>query len=322
MLVEDWRPQIIVDGVQVDNASANKVVLFRDADHKYFHREDIIKGFFTSFEDSKYKFRSPTGMIADFYEEFDTIPEAKKYVKKHKLPITWEQLVFAWEYLGDFASEAGTLLHGYAEALWNDWKMPRPTHLKVPFIEAMMKELLHNHTLVRTELLTYSLHYRLAGQVDLLLKEKFTGNLALMDYKFINELEMKSYFNYQTRKYKMMSGPFSRLQDCAHNHYSIQMSLYKMLLPKSVRIRVKSKTLLVVSPTGYELVEGRPMQLWVDKEGILQAKYRDGWKRLYNSSEDDLYLQNPYIVVSNDKEEELNSTQKAEKDLLNKIMNI
>jgi hypothetical protein len=54
-----------------------------------------------TFENSKYAFRSPTGLIKDFHEEFDTIPEAKKYVIRHKLSITWE-LVFclghAWGY--------------------------------------------------------------------------------------------------------------------------------------------------------------------------------------------------------------------------------
>jgi hypothetical protein len=42
-------------------------------------------------------FQIPTGLIKDFHEEFDTIPEAKKYVIRHKLSITWEQLVFAWD---------------------------------------------------------------------------------------------------------------------------------------------------------------------------------------------------------------------------------
>jgi hypothetical protein len=49
-------------------------------------------------------------LIKDFHEEFDTIPEAKKYVIRHKLSITWEQLVFlghAWGY-----GFEGTTLHG------------------------------------------------------------------------------------------------------------------------------------------------------------------------------------------------------------------
>jgi hypothetical protein len=42
-------------------------------------------------------------LIKDFHEEFDTIPEAKKYVIRHKLSIT-SSLFFAWDMLGDMAS--------------------------------------------------------------------------------------------------------------------------------------------------------------------------------------------------------------------------
>jgi hypothetical protein len=71
-----------------------------------------------TFENSKYAFRSPTGLIKDFHEEFDTIPEAKKYVIRHKLSITWEQLVLPGTCLGIWLLW-GTTLHGYGESLFN-----------------------------------------------------------------------------------------------------------------------------------------------------------------------------------------------------------
>jgi hypothetical protein len=52
--------------------------------HKYFHEDDVQGSNVVDFDSSKYAFRSPTGLIKDFHEEFDTISEAKKYVK-HKL---------------------------------------------------------------------------------------------------------------------------------------------------------------------------------------------------------------------------------------------
>jgi hypothetical protein len=50
-------------------------------EHKYYHEDDA--GQYSSFENSKYA-SDPTGLM-DFHEEFDTIPEAKKYVIRHKL---------------------------------------------------------------------------------------------------------------------------------------------------------------------------------------------------------------------------------------------
>jgi hypothetical protein len=51
----------------------------------------------------------------------------------------------------------------------------------------------------------------------------------ILDYKFIKEpLERKSYYNRFTRKYKMMSGPFS--MDTNYSHYSIQLEIYRYLM--------------------------------------------------------------------------------------------
>jgi hypothetical protein len=82
----------------VQNLSINGRVFFLEEGHKYYHEDDAGQYSFT-FE-NRYAFRSPTGLIKDFHEEFDTIPEAKKYVIRHKLSITWEQLVLPGTCLG------------------------------------------------------------------------------------------------------------------------------------------------------------------------------------------------------------------------------
>jgi hypothetical protein len=91
-------------------------------------------------------------LIKDFHEEFDTIPEAKKYVIRHKLSITWSSLFFAWDMLGDMASL--TTLHGYGESLFNKWGMQAPDLAKTRFVEDLHKELTSKYVLA-TELLVY-----------------------------------------------------------------------------------------------------------------------------------------------------------------------
>jgi hypothetical protein len=85
-------------------------------------------------------------LIKDFHEEFDTIPEAKKYVIRHKLSITWEQLVFAWDMLGDMASLRDNL-HGYGES-FNKWGMQAPDLAKTRFVEDH-KELTSKYVLAK-----------------------------------------------------------------------------------------------------------------------------------------------------------------------------
>jgi hypothetical protein len=74
-----------------------------------------------TFENSKYAFRSPTGLIKDFHEEFDTIPEAKKYVIRHKLHYVGAACFFlghAWIYFfeGQPCTVSPCLINGNAGA--------------------------------------------------------------------------------------------------------------------------------------------------------------------------------------------------------------
>ena len=298
MLVEEWRPQLYCKGLEVDNVSPNGKVLFIDEGHKYYHEDDIDKdGVLVSFEESKYKFRSPTGILAEFKEKFNAPKIAKAYVIKHELDISWQELVHQWDDNSLRASTEGTLLHAYGESIWNKWKMPRPDHPKAKFVEQMRSKLSKKYVLSLTELLVYSTHLRLAGQVDLLLRNEDKTEFYLMDYKFLSKpLAKKSFFNPKTGRYKFMKGPFRRLMDCALSHYSIQMELYRMLMGGFGK-KVKSKTILVASPEGVEYVEGLPMFIWIDQNGYLQAKYYLWDKSLFNSSKDKVYMRKPYKII-------------------------
>jgi hypothetical protein len=281
-----------------DNISQDKKVFFLEDGHKYYHVDDIVDGKVCDFEDSKYLFRSPTGIIQDFHEEFDAIDKSEKYVKKHKLPISAEQLRFAWEYLADHASSRGTVLHGYGEALFNGWDCPKPDLARADSVYNLYKELTSKYKLAKTELLVYSREIRLAGQSDLILKNADSSEYYILDYKFLSSpLEMKSYYNRFTRRYKMMYGPFKYLMDTNYSHYSIQLELYRMLMG-SLGQKVKSKQLIVITEDSCNIVDTYPMRIWISTDYILHAKYRYGKnkERLYDSSRDYSYLENPYYM--------------------------
>jgi len=142
--------------IECQNLSPNGRVFFIEEGHKYYHEDDIVDGNILPFDESRYAFRSPTGLIKEFCEEFDTIPQAQKYVKKHGLPITWEQLVFAWDMIAEIASGDGTMLHGYGESLFNGWGMEAPDHPKTGHVEKLHKHLTSKYVLAKTELLVYS----------------------------------------------------------------------------------------------------------------------------------------------------------------------
>jgi len=298
MLLIDERPELLCNGIIVDNLSPDGKVAFFEENHVYLHEDDLNGNSIPSLEDSKYKFRSPTGILADFKEKFEAEKIARKYVVRHELDITWEELVDQWKKKGEAASEQGTLLHGYAESLINGWGMKQPDVPKAEYVNELIEELNNTHVLAKTELLVYSTVLRLAGQVDLLMRNEDRSEYYLYDYKFIKKpLERKSFYNPRTRKYKMMKGPFRFLHDCNYSHYSIQMSIYQYLMGNVGR-KLKKKALIVVTPDGYGIVEGKPMRIWVDTEGILHARYTKFNGTLYDSSEDKVYLRKPYRLIN------------------------
>ncbi|MCK5788525.1 MAG: hypothetical protein KAH32_05980 [Chlamydiia bacterium] len=301
MFVPEFKPPIYLDSIEVDNISIDKEVFFIEEGHHYFHKEDIDGNTVTNFTDSKYKFRSPTGILSAFKEHFDSVGISERYVVKHDLDITAEELRAEWSEKARIASDRGSKLHAYCESIYDGWdfgEIPEePQARQAEYALQLLDKA--GWKLMKTELLVYNKKLRLAGQVDLLLKIKHEGKvfLGIFDYKFLKEpIQKKSYYNKWAGGYKMMSGPFRHLMDCNYYHYSIQMELYRMLMGVHGK-KVKKKTLVVMVEDDYDFVDGYPMKIWVDSDGDLQAKYKKFDGEIFDSSKDAIYNENPYKVI-------------------------
>jgi len=306
MYVPEFKPSITVEGVVVDNVSPDKKVVFIEDDHKYFHVDDINNNKLIDFASSKFRFRSPTGVLAGFKEHFDSVGISERYVEKHGLEISAEELRAEWAEKARVASDRGSKLHAYCESIYDGWDFgetpEEPQARQAEKALNLMEKA--KWKLSKTELLVYNTRLRLAGQVDLLMKKRVkvkgipTTIFGIFDYKFLKEpIQKKSFYNSRTRKYKMMSGPFKHLMDCNYYHYSIQMELYKMLMG-GLGNKVYKKTLIVMTVDDYDFVDGYDMKIWVDKFGTLQAKYRKFNGDLYDSSKDEEYdRDNPYQLI-------------------------
>ena len=300
MFVPVNKPAIYLGDVAIDNVSPDGKVFFIEQGHSYFSLEDIIKGKIVPKYKSKYEFRSPTGILAEFKEHFDSIGISERYVKKHGLEISAEELREEWAEKARVASDRGSKLHAYCESIYDGWDFgeipPEPQARHAEKALALLKTA--GWELVKTELLVYNKTLRLAGQVDLLLKKKLDDGkttLGIFDYKFLKEpIQTKSYYNPYTRKYKMMFGPFKYLMDCNLSHYSIQMEIYKMLMGKTGNA-VWKKTLIIMTEDDYDFVDGIPIKIWVDDTGTLHARYKKYNGKVYDSSQDEDY--DPYKLI-------------------------
>jgi len=290
MFVPENKPPIYIGNVEVDNVSPDGKVFFIEEGHKYYHTDDIVNDKIKPFNATRFKFKSPTGILAGFKEHFDSVGISERYVEKHGLEISAEELRAEWAEKARVASDRGSKLHAYCESIYDGWDFGEvPQEPQARQAEEALETISNmGWKLAKTELLVYNTKLRLAGQMDILLKKKVKGKtrFGIFDYKFLKEpIQKKSFYNPRTKKYKMMSGPFKHLMDCNFYHYSIQMELYRVLMG-ALKDKVTNKVLIVVTEDGYELVEGYPIKIWFDSKRKLQAKYRKFNGDIYDSSKD------------------------------------
>jgi len=68
----------------------------------------------------------------------------------------------------------------------------------------------------------------IAGQIDCLVKN---GNeIVIIDHKTNKKLDLKSFFNNQSKSSVKMKYPLNTLDDCNYNHYQMQLSTYAWML--------------------------------------------------------------------------------------------
>lgn len=298
MYIPEHKPKLYLNTTEVDNISIDNKVFFIEDSHRYYFKDDIVDGKIVPFNKSKYKFRSPTGILADFKEHFDAVGVSERYVKKHGLLITPEELRDQWSEKARIASDRGSKLHAYCESIYDGWNFgEEPEEIQASHARDAIESLSSDGwKLAKTELLVFNPVLRLAGQVDLLLK-KDNGTYGIFDYKFLKEpIKMKSFYNGRTRKYKMMSGPFRFLMDCNYYHYSIQMEFYRMLMGQ-FGDKITNKDLVVMTEDGYAIVPGADIKMWVSEDGALQASYKLFNGKLYDSSKDPKYMGAPFKLI-------------------------
>lgn len=302
MYIPESKPKLSVNNVEVDNLSPDGNVFFIEEGHKYFYKNDINDdGTIREFNDSTYKFKSPTGILGNFYEHFDAVTISEKYVIKHGLDITAEELRAQWDEKARVASERGSLLHSLGESIVDGWDfgelpdLPQVQHL----IKALEEVANENWVKAKVELLVYNTAFKIAGQADIVLKRSNGDETeyGIFDYKFLKEpVQKKSFFNPRTRKYKKMYGPFRHLPDSNFYHYSIQLEFYRMLMGRLGK-KVTTKKLIVVTEEQYDIVDCHPINIWVDTEGNLQAKYKMFNGKIFNSSNDREYMSDPFKII-------------------------
>lgn len=189
-----------------------------------------------TYEDENGLFISATTLLKRLHKEKDWDAIAKKYAKKHGIPVA--EVKKKWEEKKNKAGRRGTLFHAIQEmkdmnqefaATFSSSEHP-PLKVYAPtIVEEGIKfgEYERLKDGIYPELLVWLNSVRVAGQIDR--AEIYNNTLNIIDYKTNGKLEFTSFIDWkgQSEKYK---SPCGHMDNCNGNDYFLQLNLYAYII--------------------------------------------------------------------------------------------
>lgn len=173
------------------------------------------------------RYISVTTFIDQFFPKFDTAGVAAKVAEKRG--VKPEKLIDEWRAEAARGRREGTHVHNYAEALitgCDDWRAPenvREARLYRQVARAVVS-LLKMFEFVAAEQIVFSPELGIAGMVDLIMADRQTGEIIILDWKQNKAIDRDSAWNEKALP------PIEHLDNCDLSKYSLQLGLYYRII--------------------------------------------------------------------------------------------
>lgn len=226
-------------------------VKFNDDIHKYF-----VNG---------RELTSVTTIIGKFENEFDE--DYWSAYKAEQYSISQKKVLFGWDFINKKATTKGSIVHNYAENLFDNKFFPYPKDwvLSIFGYDPVYEDFLKEKVLVdkfykdcfnklipiKPELVVYDDELGIGGMVDLLVYNVTAQEFQIWDYKTNKELSMK--------KDKKLKGCLSDLDECDHEKYSLQLSSYKYIIEKNTKMKLGDSYLVWINEKNdnYKIIKAK-----------------------------------------------------------------
>lgn len=222
-------------------------VFFNELKHQYKTEDGII-------------LTSVTKFASSYFPEFDKENVSRGFAIKNGL--RQEDVLAMWDRNGKEASGMGTYIHAYCESKFNndDFKKKNfQTQKEIAIMnvaDQACEELLSKYDFIEAEKIVFSRSLRLAGTIDLLMYDKVTNRISILDWKTNKEIKTEAY-----RKKKAFD-PIRHLEDCNANKYVLQLSIYKHILKTEKYFPDVDEfdiALIHLRPDDYQIIIGTDM---------------------------------------------------------------
>lgn len=183
-----------------------------------------------------------------------------------------------WTSAANKSTKLGTNVHKWIEDFWSGMnpEMPDDTEEveRINKFKELYESKFKNLVPLQSELKIFSKKWRLAGTIDqpfLMWDEKREKILFLIgDWKTNKEFK---HDQHPKGRYKKLLRPFHTLYENQHNEYSIQISLYRLIIEEELGIETESGFLVHIGPDGpakiYPAKDLRgPLRAYLDQNRI------------------------------------------------------
>ena len=232
-----------------------KIKVFNDPDFTFNEEHHTYR-----YKGNKYK--SVTTIIKDFCQEFDAdywsrkkaidrIEEDGGDMSNKNIDLVTEQILKEWDDKRDRSCDLGTMVHLYLEQKFStelDIEVVEDTEalLRIEKFETLITPRMKDFVSISQELRIFSHSLKISGTIDglfLRFMEDGSVKLYIIDYKTNGNLKTD-----KDKNYSKLKAPFGKYWENELNKYSIQLSLYKLILAE-YGIKVDDCVLIYLPPS-------------------------------------------------------------------------
>lgn len=182
-------------------------------------------------------------------------PEYKYYKK------TPEEIKHMWDTNRNEASQAGTKMHFDIECYYNKVDVSNNS-IEFSYFMNFARDYAHLEA-YRTEWCVYDEELKLSGSIDMVFRDKNTGEFYIYDWKRSRGIDYESYGDKCSHV-----ACISHLPDCNFWHYSLQLNTYRFMLEKNYGFKIKGMYLVCLHPNNqgetYDRIEVHDLRKEID----------------------------------------------------------
>ena len=223
---------------------------------------------------------STTGLIGQYENHFDSETISQQVADKRG--ISQQEVLEEWRIENLHSTIKGSFIHEFAQSLWEgkeyvfDYSKV-PKEIDIDRLKSDINKLIPQainfyndhkdmYELIGCEVYLGDEDFDECGATDQILYNKYTGEIAIIDYKTNKKIERESY------RHKKMLIPLNKFDDCNYVHYSLQLSGYKFKFEKNTKLKV-DETFIVyfnINADNYEIIE--PLNMEKEVKEILELR--------------------------------------------------